>query len=104
MLEKKLHCPKCDRRFAREGHLARHLNAIHGGVGAKRGPKPKSMKRRGRVGRPPGSGKRPGRRVGRPPGGKLGLGRMSLEQLSDLIASAKQHAQDRLHSLMAAFE
>jgi len=29
-LSKTLKCPKCDRRFSLEAHVARHLNAMHG--------------------------------------------------------------------------
>lgn len=101
-LNKTLQCPKCDRKFAREGHLARHVNSIHG-KGSKRGPKPKSMRRgRRRVGRPPGSGKRRG--PGRPAGGRFGLGKLSLEQLRELIGEAREHAKQRLHKMLAAFQ
>jgi uncharacterized C2H2 Zn-finger protein len=29
-MRKKLKCPQCSRRFGLPGHLARHVNAIHG--------------------------------------------------------------------------
>jgi uncharacterized C2H2 Zn-finger protein len=30
-LPKTLRCPKCDRRFSRQMHVARHMSAMHGG-------------------------------------------------------------------------
>jgi uncharacterized C2H2 Zn-finger protein len=30
-LPKTLPCPKCDRRFSRQMHVARHMSAMHGG-------------------------------------------------------------------------
>jgi uncharacterized C2H2 Zn-finger protein len=32
-LPKSLKCPKCDRRFSLQAHLARHLSAMHGKKG-----------------------------------------------------------------------
>ena len=29
-MQKKVICPKCDRRFSMPAHLARHMNTIHG--------------------------------------------------------------------------
>ena len=90
-LVKTLKCSKCDRRFSMPGHLARHMNSIHSG---KRGRKPG---RRGKVGRPPMKGRR-GASMS-----KLGLGKLSLEQLRDLIDSARLEAKRQLKNLQSAF-
>jgi hypothetical protein len=106
-MPKTLQCPKCERKFAREGHLARHMNSIHGAGGPMR---KKKMKRKGRIGRPPGSGKKKGR-VGRPPGsGKKSsrssgaMGAMSLEQLMSLITDGRTEVQRRWKDLKKLFK
>lgn len=97
MAKKALSCPQCDRTFSMPGHLARHMSATHGVKSAK-AKKPK----RGRRGRPPGSG-RAGR--GRPKGvvSKLGLRDMSLEELMEVIDAAKAEARNKLEDLSAEF-
>ena len=42
-LPRTLKCPRCDRRFSLQAHVARHLNAIHGARGTAR-RKPKTAK------------------------------------------------------------
>jgi uncharacterized C2H2 Zn-finger protein len=97
-MQKTLQCPKCDRKFAREGHLARHLNSIHGMGGAK---KKKKMMKRGK------------KRMGRPKGSKNKSSRksssgvfsgMSLEQLTTLISNARAEAQKRWKNLKSMFK
>ena len=36
LLPKTLKCPRCDRRFSLQAHVARHLSAIHGAKGTAR--------------------------------------------------------------------
>src|SRR5882672_3088532 len=88
-LPKTLQCPKCERKFAREGHLARHMNSIHGMGGRKKSKNGK------RLGRPPGSGKRAYTK--RAPSASFGA--MSLEQLTSLITDARNEAQKRWKGL-----
>lgn len=80
-------CKKCDKKFTMAMHLGRHMATIHGQAKAK---KP------GKI------GARKGKRVGRPPGviGRLGLRKMSLDQLVEVIAAAKAEAGARIAELM----
>jgi len=91
-LRKTLKCPKCNRRFSMPGHLARHMNALHSGAGGKKRGRHRKMQ-----GRPPKMRKT--RRVA----SRSGLGRMSLEQLQNLIDSARVEAKRQLKRLQAAF-
>jgi ribosomal protein S14 len=83
----KFRCEKCGKRFTMAMHLGRHITTIHGK--APKATKPKKAAKRA---------VRKGRRVGRPPGvvGRLGLKNLSLEQLVDLIAAAKEEAGKRI--------
>lgn len=84
-------CPECGQSFALKMHLGRHLSAKHGRVPltAKSAPAKKNRAKR------PGRSARP---VGRPAGvaGKLGLRNLSLEQLIQVIAAAKEEAGRRI--------
>ena len=88
---KTLKCPKCDRKFSMAAHLARHQNTMHGGrkkataTMAKRRPTTRMTKR---LGRPRGVG---------------GLQDMSLDQLMNLIDSAREEARSRLAELESVF-
>ena len=89
MPKKTFKCSKCDRSFKMAGHLARHLSATHGAKKKKKTKTAKKAKQRGtrtmkRAGRPKGSGSR------------FGLKAMSLEQLMQLIDSARGEARNRL--------
>jgi hypothetical protein len=118
----KFKCPKCDRTFGMAAHLGRHLKTIHGEGGPRKAKKKKGSGRgpgrpkgsgRG-PGRPKGSGRGPGRpkgsgkkkrAVGRPTGlvSRLGLRDMSLEQLGEVIAAARNEAQHKLVEYQQAF-
>ena len=88
MPKKTFKCSKCDRSFKMAGHLARHLSATHGAK--KKRKTAKKAKRRGK--------KRTMKRAGRPKGStsRLGLKKMSLEQLMQLIDAARGEARSRL--------
>ncbi len=95
MPKKTFKCSKCDRSFKMAGHLARHLSATHGAK--KRKTKvAKKAKRRGK--------KRTMKRAGRPKGStsRLGLKKMSLEQLTQLIDAARGEARSRLAEIEAS--
>ena len=81
-------CKKCGKKFAMAMHLGRHMATMHG-------QRPKKAAKRAA---------RKGRRGGRPPGvvGRLGLRGMSLDQLVQVIAAAKQEAASRLTELQEA--
>src|SRR6185295_17933054 len=98
-LSKTIQCPECDRKFSMPGHLARHLASIHG-TSKKR--KTKTASKRGRKpGRPPGS--KSARKAIRKMPGKHHLGSMSLDQLSELISSAREAARKQLKKLRSVF-
>ena len=82
-------CSKCDRSFKMAGHLARHQSATHG-MKTKKKATAKKAKRRGK--------KRMMKRAGRPKGStsRLGLKTMTLEQLTQLIDTARGEARSRL--------
>lgn len=97
-------CSKCGRTFSMAAHLARHMSAGHGAGG--RGRK---KKRRGRVGRPPGSlnkstiagrGRKKGSRGSR---FMLGLQSLSIETLTDIIEAAREEARRKLDQWQKAF-
>jgi len=73
------------------GHLARHVNAMHG------------TKRQMRAGRK--TTAHAGRRMPKAnlAFSRMGLGRLSLEHLRDLIYTAKTEAKRRFKELQAAF-
>ncbi len=81
-------CEKCGKTFGMAMHLGRHMATIHG------------QKTRKAVKRAAGKG----RRGGRPAGvvGRLGLRNMSLDQLVQVIATAKAEAANRLAELQEA--
>lgn len=93
-------CSKCSRTFGMAAHLARHVNALHGGK--RKSAAKKSGRTKKRMGRP-------ARRVGRPRtkvngrgagrASRLGLSSMSLEQLSQLILAARTEARRRISEL-----
>lgn len=87
-------CKKCDRTFTRPGPFAWHMQSMHG---AKKKTKvAKKAKRRGK--------KRTMKRAGRPKGSvsRFGLKTMSLEQLTQLIDSARGEARRRLTEIEAS--
>jgi len=90
-MKKTLKCPRCDRTFGMPGHLARHMNAIH------------KRKRKKTVKKKAGRGRR-GKRVGRPkgPAARMGLGKMTVEQLTQVIAAARAEAQRKIADLERA--
>lgn len=91
MPKKKFTCSKCDRSFSMAGHLGRHMSAIHGAGRAKAASK---KKKRRRV----------GRKAGRPTGlvSRLGLRDMTLEQLQNVIAAAREQGRRKIGELRVA--
>lgn len=89
MATKRFKCPKCDRSFGMAAHLARHTTTIHGMAGAKKSTKKKTGKRRGRVGRPKGSG------AVRSVAG-IRLADLSLDELGKLISAARSQARSKI--------
>ena len=91
MAKKTFKCPKCDRSFSMAAHLARHKNTIH----ATAKQKAAAMKKAKR------STKKTVKRTSRPKGvaARVGLSRMGMEDLTDLIAAARQEATRRLAEL-----
>ena len=91
MPRKKFKCPKCDRSFSMPGHLGRHMTATHGTKKRKKAAK-KAKKR---------SVRRKKKRAGRPKGvaSRLGLGSMSLEELTQVIEAARAEARRKLAAL-----
>lgn len=100
MPEKKFKCSKCDRSFSMAAHLARHMGTLHASPKARaaKAATAKVKKRRTTRGRS-------AKRVGRPTGlvSRLGLRDMTLEQLQNLIAAAREQGQRKLGELRAAF-
>ncbi len=94
MPKKTFKCPKCDRSFKMAAHLARHAGSAHG---AKKKSKVAKKARR----RPM---KRTAKKLGRPKGStnRLGLKKMSLEQLTQLIDAARMEARSRLAEIEAS--
>jgi uncharacterized C2H2 Zn-finger protein len=85
-------CPQCGQSFGLAMHLGRHMSAKHGKTPATSG-RPKKRQ---------GATARAAVRRGRPSGiaGRLGLHNLTLEQLVETIAAAKDEAARRL----AAFQ
>ena len=92
MPKKKFKCSKCDRSFSMAGHLGRHMNATHGSGLAK--ATTKKVKRR--------AGKKAGPSAGLV--SRLGLRNMTLEQLQDVIAAAREQGRRKIGELRAAFD
>ncbi len=94
MPKKTFKCSKCDRSFKMAGHLARHLSATHG---AKKNRKTTKKAKRQPM-------KRTAKKLGRPKGStsRLGLKKMSLEQLTQLIDAARVEARSRLADIEAS--
>ncbi len=90
MPRKTFKCSKCDRSFKMAAHLARHASSAHGAKKKRKTKTAKKAKRRGK--------KRTMKRAGRPKGAgtRFGLKKMSLEQLTQLIDSARGEARSRL--------
>ena len=88
MPKKTFKCSKCDRSFSMAGHLGRHMSATHGTKHRKKAVK--TAKRR--------SVRRKKKRAGRPKGvaSRLGLGSMSLEELTQVIDAARTEARRKL--------
>jgi len=86
----KFKCEKCGKAFTMAMHLGRHMVAKHGQAPkAAKAAKPKkatkrAARKRGRVGRPPGVVRR------------LGLRDMSLDQLVEVIAAARDEGERRI--------
>ncbi len=95
MPKKTFKCKKCDRTFTRPGPFAWHMQSMHGAKKKKKATA-KKAKRRGK--------KRAMKRAGRPKGSgtRLGLKKMSLEQLMQLIDSARGEARRRLSEIESA--
>ena len=93
MPRKKHKCPKCDRSFKMAAHLARHAGSAHG---AKKKKVAKKARRRPM--------KRTAKKLGRPKGStsRLGLKKMSLERLTELIDAARHEARSRLAEIESA--
>ncbi len=87
-------CPKCERVFGMQAHLARHLSTIHASAADK------AAKARAKV-----TKKTHSAPVGRPSGlvSRLGLRDMTLEQLGEVIRLARIEAQRKLVELQATF-
>ena len=83
--QKRINCPKCDRKFSMAAHLGRHMSTVHGSA------KPKARKpRRGRK-----PGRRPGRAASKGTAG-LDLTGLTLTELCQLIDIARAEAGRRL--------
>ena len=100
MPKKKFKCSKCDRSFSMAAHLARHMGTLHASPKARaaKAAKAKAKKRRT-------TKRRPAKRVGRPTGlvSRLGLRNMTLDQLQELIAAAREQGRRKIGELRAAF-
>ncbi len=96
MPKKTFKCKKCDRTFTRPGPFAWHMQSMHG---AKKKGKTKTAKKAKRRGK-----KRAMKRAGRPKGAvsRLGLKKMSLERLTELIDAARHEARSRLAEIEAS--
>ena len=90
MPKKTFKCKKCDRTFTRPGPFAWHMQSMHGAKKKRKTKTAKKAKRRGK--------KRTMKKGGRPKGStsRFGLKTMSLEQLMQLIDSARIEARRRL--------
>ena len=88
MPKKTFKCSKCDRKFTRPGPFAWHMQSMHG---AKKRKKAAKKARKRSVGRRK-------KRAGRPKGvtSRLGLGSMSLEQLTQVIDAARSEARRKI--------
>jgi uncharacterized C2H2 Zn-finger protein len=86
-------CPHCGQSFGMKMHLGRHLSAKHGQA-------PAAFAKPAMPASKPvySAGGRRGRRPGRPGdiGARLGLRDLSLEQLVEAIAAAKEEAGQRI--------
>ena len=91
MPKKTFKCSKCDRSFSMAGHLGRHVSVTHGTE--KRKKTSKKGKRRSVRSRK--------KRAGRPKGvaSRLGLGSMSLVQLTQEIDAARAEARRKIVEL-----
>ncbi len=96
MPKKTFKCKKCDRTFTRPGPFAWHMQSMHGAKKKKKTATAKKAKRR--------TVRRKKKRAGRPKGvaSRLGLGGMSLEQLSQVIDAARAEARRKLVALEEA--
>ncbi len=90
-----LKCKKCDKTFTRPGPFAWHMQSMHG---AKKKKKATAKKANWR------GKKRTMKKAGRPKGAssRLGLKTMNLEQLMQLIDSARGEARSRLAEIEAS--
>ena len=95
MPRKTFKCSKCDRSFKMAGHLARHQSTTHGMKTKKKATAKKAKRSRK---------KRTMKKAGRPKGStsRLGLKTMSLEQLTQLIDTARYEARSRLAEIEAS--
>ncbi len=100
MPKKKFKCSKCDRSFSMAAHLARHMGTLHASPKARaaKAAKAKAKQRRTTKGST-------AKRAGRPTGlvSRLGLRDMTLEQLQNVIAAAREQGQRKIDELRAAF-
>ena len=110
-------CSKCDRSFSMAAHLARHMSTIHASPKARAAKKAKAArearaaKRRGgaKVRAKVGAKRRKGAvrraRMGRPSGAvaRLGLRRMTLDQLAEVIEAARGEANSRITQFRRTF-
>lgn len=89
--QKRIKCPKCDRRFSMPAHLARHLGTIHKRKAKKRVAKKRTVAKR-KVGRPKGSVKK---KLGRPKGRSVAR-RQSIGEGSARLLSGMRNYQSEL--------
>ena len=96
MPKKTFKCSKCDRSFKMAGHLAWHMQSMHGAKKKRKKATTKKAKRRGK--------KRTMKKAGRPKGStsRFGLKAMSLERLTELIDAARGEARSRLADIEAS--
>ncbi len=92
MPKKTFKCSKCDRTFTRPGPFAWHMQSMHGAKKKKKTTAKKAKKR---------SVRRRKKRAGRPKGvaSRLGLKSMTLEQLTQVIDTARAEARQKLAAL-----
>ena len=98
MAKKSYKCPKCNRSFSMAAHLGRHMST-HASPQKKGAAKRKRKAKRAKVAKKVRKAKK--KTAGRPRGiaARLGLGNMTLEQLTDVIAAARVEAHRKLSEL-----
>ena len=97
--QKRIKCPKCDRRFSMPAHLARHLGTTHKRKAKKRVAK-KRTNAKGKAGRPKGAVKK---NRGRPKGRSVAR-RQSMGEESDRLLSGMRIYQSKLFEVRDRLE